>query len=60
MKRYINLCSHSNGTKGETVVTPEEIVEFAVKDGARAVALTDFNSVHGFLEFSEAAKKYTI
>lgn len=58
MKRYINLCSHSNGTKGETVVTPEEIVEFAVKDGASAVALTDFNSVHGFLEFSEAAKKY--
>ncbi len=58
MKRYINLNTHSNCSMGETVITPEEIVEFAVRDGADAVALTDLNSVHGFREFAIAAEKY--
>lgn len=58
MKRHINLCTHSNGSKMETVITPTEIVEFAVKDGARAAALTDLNSVDGFQEFAKAAEKY--
>ena len=58
MSRYINLNTHSNFTQNETVVTPEEIVEFAVKDGANAVALTDFNSVDGLLAFSEAVQKH--
>lgn len=58
MKRYINLSTHSNNSKAESVVSPEEIVEFAVNDGAKAVAITDFNSVHGFDEFSKAAEKY--
>lgn len=58
MKRHINLCTHSNGSKMETVITPTEIVEFAVKDGAKAAALTDLNSVHGFQEFAKAAEKY--
>ena len=58
MKRYINLSTHSNASVGETVVTPEEIVEFAIKDGAKAVALTDLNSVHGLTAFSEAVKKH--
>lgn len=40
MKRHINLCTHSNGSKMETVITPTEIVEFAVKDGARAAPHT--------------------
>lgn len=58
MKRYINLNAHSNSSFGETVVTPEEIVEFAVKDSAKAIALTDLNSVQGLFEFSKAAEKY--
>ncbi len=58
MKRHINLCTHSNRSKMETVITPTEIVEFAVKDGARAAALTDLNSVDGFQEFAKAAEKY--
>lgn len=58
MKRYINLNTHSNSSYGETVVTPEEIVEFAVKDSAKAIALTDLNSVQGLAEFSKAAEKY--
>lgn len=58
MKCYINLSTHSNNSKAESVVSPEEIVEFAVNDGAKAVAITDFNSVHGFDEFSKAAEKY--
>ena len=60
MKRYINLSTHSNYTQMETVVTPAEIVEFAVKDGAGAVALTDYNSVNGLLAFSKAAEKHKI
>lgn len=51
MNRFINLDTHSYCSIKETVVTPTEIVRFAVKDGARAIALTDFNSVRGFLEF---------
>ena len=47
MKRYINLNAHSNSSFGETVVTPEEIVEFAVKDSAKAIALTELNSAQG-------------
>lgn len=58
MKRYINLNTHSNNSFGETVVTPEEIVEFAIKDNAKAIALTDLNSVQGLSEFSKAAEKY--
>lgn len=58
MKRFINLNAHSNSSFGETVVMPEEIVEFAVKDSAKAIALTDLNSVQGLLEFSKAAEKY--
>lgn len=57
-KKYINLNVHSNFTAYETVMTPEEIVEYAVWDGASAVALTDKNSVGGFMRFSRAADKY--
>ena len=58
MNRHIILSTHSNFTQKETVVTPAEIVEFAVKDGASAVALTDFNSVNGLSAFLKAAEKY--
>lgn len=58
MKRYINLNTHSNSSFGETVVTPAEIVKFAIKDGAKAIALTDLNSVQGIPEFSKAAESY--
>lgn len=58
MKRYINLRTRSTGSRSETVVTPEEIVGFAVNDGANAVALTDLSSIHGFTEFSKATEKY--
>ena len=58
MNRYINLSTHSYNSKSESVVSPEEIVEFAVNDGAKAVALTDLNSLYGFSEFSKAAKKH--
>ena len=57
-KKYINLNVHSNFTAYETVMTPEDIVEYAVWDGASAVALTDKNSVGGFMRFSRAADKY--
>lgn len=60
MKRYINLNTHSQYTKGETVIEPKEIIKFAVRDGAKAIALTDLDSVGGFMEFSRAAKNQGI
>ena len=58
MEQYINLNTRSNYTAYETVITPEDIVEFAFRNGAAAVALTDKNSVLGFPYFSKAAAKY--
>ena len=57
-KRHIDLNVHSRFSKQESVVSPAEIVEFAVKDGAKAVAITDLNTVESFSEFSKAVQKY--
>ncbi len=37
-KRHIELNVHSNGAIGETVLTPEEIVAFAERNGSKAAA----------------------
>ncbi len=58
MEHYVNLNTHSNYTAYETVMTPEDIVGFAIKEGAVAVALTDKDSVQGFTDFSRAAAKH--
>ena len=54
MKRFVNLNTCSNYSHMETVVKPEEIIEFVKEDGAQAVALTDINSVGGLHDFYEA------
>ena len=54
-KKHIELNVHSNGALNETVITPKEIVAFAERNGSKAVAITDLNSVSGFLELSKAA-----
>lgn len=58
MCNHIELNVHSKYSKKESVISPKEIVEFAVKDGSNAIAITDFNSVQGFVEFAKAAEIY--
>jgi DNA polymerase-3 subunit alpha (Gram-positive type) len=57
MKRHIDLNTHSNYSPWETVITPREILDFAIKDGRKAVAITDLNNVGAFAEFSWAVKR---
>lgn len=57
MKRHIDLNVHSNAARKEGVITPEEIVAFARKDGAAAVAITDLNTVENVSELHRALQK---
>ena len=57
MKHYIQLNVHSLGVGGERVITPAEIVDYALREGAKAVAITDLNSVQAFPEFSQALRQ---
>lgn len=51
-KRHIELNVHSNGALGETVITPAEIVAFAERNGSKAVAITDLDSVGSAAEMT--------
>lgn len=55
-KRHIELGVSSCFGYRETVITPDDVVDFAVKNGSNAVAITDFDSVHSVLKLSEAVK----
>ena len=57
MKHYIQLNVRSLGSHGERVITPAEIVDYALREGAKAVAITDLNSVQAFPEFSRVLRK---
>ena len=54
MSDIIDLHVHSNASDG--TFTPSEIVEYAVKKGLRAVALTDHDTTDGIEEAVRAAK----
>ncbi len=56
-RRHIDLNVHSCGAFGETVITPEEIVSFAVQNGSKAVAVTDLNSVDSVYALAKAVNK---
>ena len=57
MKHHIQLNVHSLGSHGERVITPAEIVDYALREGAKAVAITDINSVQAFPEFSRVLRQ---
>lgn len=57
MKHHIQLNVRSLGSHGERVITPAEIVDYALREGAKAVAITDLNSLQAFPEFSRVLRQ---
>ena len=51
------LAARSSFSIGESILSPERLIEDALKVGATAVALTDTMSVTGNVDFSKRAKK---
>ena len=56
-KKHVELNVHSCGAYCETVLTPDDIVAFAIQNGSKAVAITDLNSVHSMFGFARAVEK---
>lgn len=54
MSGYIDLHCHS--TKSDGTFTPTQLVQYAIKKGLSAIALTDHDNVSGIPEAVEAAK----
>lgn len=54
MKEYIDLHTHSTASDGS--YTPGELIEYAIKKGLCAIALTDHDNIDGLKEAYEAAK----
>ena len=57
-KKYANLHFHSTHSDG--VDTPEKLVEIAVAEGYKALALTDHDTATGTDELIEACKKHNL
>lgn len=52
--------AHSNFSLLEASIPVEELVNFAVKNGASFVSLTDTNSMYGLIQFAKAAAEKNI
>lgn len=52
---YIDLHVHSNASDG--TLSPTQVVELAAREGLRAIALTDHDTVAGIREAEEAAER---
>ena len=51
---YIDLHVHSNASDG--TLSPAQVVELAAREGLKAIALTDHDTVAGIREAKEAAE----
>jgi DNA polymerase-3 subunit alpha len=51
------LAARTDFSIGESILSPEKLVEEAVRVGAKAVALTDTMTVTGMIDFTNRAKK---
>lgn len=47
-KKFVGLHSHSTFSTFDAIGTPQDHVEFAIKNGADALALTDHGNMNGF------------
>lgn len=54
--RFVGLHSHSTFSAGDAIGLPQEHIEFALKNGADALALTDHGNMNGFSHQYLAAK----
>ena len=51
------LSCHTDFTPGEGILSPKEWINSAREAGIRAIAITDFQNVGGFMEAAQAIKK---
>ena len=51
------LCCHTDFTPGEGILSPKEWINSASEAGVRAIAITDFQNVGGFIEAAQAIEK---
>ena len=51
MENFIHLHTHSYYSFLDGVISPEELIDLAVKNGMKALALTDHNGLYGAVEF---------
>lgn len=51
------LAARTDFSIGESILSPEHLVQHAVEAGARAVAMTDTMNVTGMIDFTKRAKK---
>jgi predicted metal-dependent phosphoesterase TrpH len=57
-KKYIDLHIHTTASDG--LLTPEEVVEIAAKEGLSAISITDHDSIDGYLSAQEKAEELGI
>ena len=57
-KERIELHLHTTVSDDISVITPKEVIETAVKQGHKAVAITNLNSVQDFAELEACQQKY--
>ncbi len=54
---YVPLRMHSYYSFLDSIISPQQIVDLAVKNQCPAVAMTDTGNLHGVVEFVQAAQK---
>ena len=54
---FVHLRTHSAYSLLEGAIKLDQIIKFAIADGAPAVGIADTNNLFGALEFSEKASK---
>ena len=48
LKNYVNLHGHTNDSIGDAIGSPVEHIDFAISNGAKAIALTDHGNMINF------------
>lgn len=60
MVKYGILHVHSTFSLHDSTQTPEEIVQWAAKEGCKNITLTDHGTLMGIDDFMDAGKKYNV
>lgn len=56
MSKFVHLSVHSEYSMHDSIVRIPDLVSLAVNEGMFAVALTDYQNMHGFVKFYDAAR----
>lgn len=60
MSSYVHLHNHTHYSLLDAASTPSELIDAAIADGQKAIALTDHGNMFGAVEFFNYAKKKSI